>query len=122
MNFFNIIFDAIGNEQTSLSKMWGSMILVCALVTGILHGIISIFGSWRLMRRSWKWVLFPIGLTIYSALNAFITLSPLVICIAESYRESEFHLSVYEFSLYCAVMVLTIVLFSCGRQTMILIM
>lgn len=112
------IFSSIGDD-VSVAKLWGSMVAVCAVATGVLHGLIGIYGSWRLLRRSWKWIMLPIGLTLYGALAAFISLSPMIVFIAGAYKQAHFHLSVYEFSIYCSVMILTVIIFSFGRKTVL---
>ncbi|CAJ1024000.1 hypothetical protein Q4I30_003432 [Leishmania utingensis] len=112
-------FLGYSNEDQSLASVWGRLIFLSCIVTGVFYVLFGLFACRRLILRDIRWLLMAILYFSIGVCHAFLTLALLCFAIACVLHTFEKPMQIEELFVYSGIMAIITMYFACGRKTIL---
>ncbi|GET92512.1 hypothetical protein, conserved [Leishmania tarentolae] len=112
-------FFGLSNDDHSLASVWGRLIFLSCIATGILYVVFGLFACRRLILRDIRWLLVAIPYFTIGVCHAFFTLALLCFAIACVLHAFEKPMQDGEMITYSGIMTIITMYFACGRKTIL---
>ncbi|CBZ30554.1 conserved hypothetical protein [Leishmania mexicana MHOM/GT/2001/U1103] len=112
-------FLGYSDEDYGLASVWGRLIFLSCITTGILYVLFGLFACRRLILRDARWLLMAILYFSIGVCHAFFTLTLLCFAIACVLHSFEKPMQSGEMIMYSGIMTIITMYFACGRKTIL---
>ncbi|KAK7197124.1 hypothetical protein NESM_000657500 [Novymonas esmeraldas] len=106
-------------ERPVLSSIWGRLIFLSCMATGVCYVMFGLFACRRLVLRDIRWLLIAVPYFAMGVFHAFFSLALLcfaIACVLFTFGQPMHN---GEMIMYSGIMTIITIYFACGRKTIL---